>query len=102
MLSTGSPITLSTRPSVSLPTGTVTGSTQVLDAHAAHQTVGGLQSDGAHAALADVLRHLADDVDRIRYVEALAGNADRGPDDGNLPFGEFDVHGRSGHLDHFS
>ena len=64
--STGSPITFSTRPSVSLPTGTLTGRAQAVGLHAAHQAVGGLQRDGAHAALADVLRHLDDDVDGRR------------------------------------
>ena len=66
ILSTGWPMTLSTRPSVSLPTGTMIGLAQALGLHAAHQAVGGLQRDGAHAAFADVLRHLADDVDRRR------------------------------------
>ena len=75
---------------------------QALGLHAAHQTVGRLQRDGAHAALADVLRHFADDVDGVRHVEAFAGDADRRADDGNLPLGKLDVHGRSGHLDHFS
>ncbi len=75
---------------------------QALGFHAAHQTVGGLQRDGAHAALADVLRHFANDVDRVGNVEAFAGDADRRADDGNLPFGKLHVDGRSGHLDHFS
>ena len=34
--------------------------------HAAHQAFGGLQRDGAHAAFADVLLRLADDIDRLR------------------------------------
>ena len=38
----------------------------------------------------------------IGHVEALAGDANRGADDGNLPLRKLDVHGRSGHLDHFS
>ena len=58
--------TLSTRPSVSLPTGTVIGRAQADGLHAAHQPVGGLQRDGAHAAFADVLLHFADDVDGLR------------------------------------
>ena len=75
---------------------------QALGVHAANQAVGRLQRDGAHAAFADVLRHFADDVDRVGHVETFAGDADRGADHGNLPFRKLDVHGRSGHLDHFS
>ena len=39
--------------------------------HAAHQAFGGLQRDGAHAALADVLLHFADDIDRLRARRSL-------------------------------
>ena len=35
------------------------GAAQADRLHAAHQAVGGLQRDGAHAAFADVLRHFA-------------------------------------------
>ena len=35
------------------------GPAQAHGLHAAHQAVGGLQRDGAHAAFADVLRHFA-------------------------------------------
>jgi hypothetical protein len=34
--------------------------------HAAHQALGGLQRDGAHAAFADMLLHFADDIDGLR------------------------------------
>ena len=48
--------------------------------HAAHQALGGLQRDGAHAAFADVLLRFADDVDGVGHVEAFAGDADGGVD----------------------
>ena len=70
--------------------------------HAAHQALGGLQRDGADAALADVLLHLADDIDGAGDRESLAGHADRGIHQRNLSFRKFAVHGRSGHLDHFA
>ena len=38
----------------------------------------------------------------LRDVEAFAGDADRGVDDGDLAFGELDVDGRAGHLNHFA
>ena len=44
---------------------------QALGLHAAHQSVGRLQRDGAHAALANVLRHFADDVDGVRHLVTL-------------------------------
>ncbi len=76
--------------------------TQVFNRHAANQAIGRLQSDGAHPTLADVLRHLADDVKPFRYDETLTGKAERRADDGNLAFGKFHVLVRSGHLNHFS
>ena len=70
--------------------------------HAAHQAFGGLQRDGADAALADVLLRFADDVDGIGHVEAFAGDADGRVDQRDLPFGKLAVHGRTGHLDHLA
>src|ERR1039457_3074768 len=70
--------------------------------HAAHQAFGGLEGDGADASLGDMLLDFADDIDGIERVEAFAGNADGGVDEGDLPFGELAVHGRTGHLDHLA
>src|SRR5208282_876608 len=39
--------------------------------HAAHHAVGRLHGDAAHAALAEMLLHLENHVDRIRHVEAV-------------------------------
>ena len=102
MLSTGSPITFSTRPSVCLPTGTDIGPPRLDRLHAAHHAFGRLQRDRAHPALADVLRHFDNDVDRRRNVESFAGDADCGVDHGNLVFGELNVDGRSRDLDHLA
>ena len=102
MLSTGSPITFITRPSVCLPTGTDTGPPRLIGLHAAHHAFGGLQRDGAHAAFADVLRHFDNHVDGSRHVEAFAGDADGGVDDRDLVLRELNVDGRSGDLDHFA
>ena len=46
--------------------------------HAAHQAFRGLQRDGAHAPLADMLLDFAYDIDRLRHVEAFAHNANGG------------------------
>jgi hypothetical protein len=90
--SIGSPITLMMRPSVSGPTGTVIGSAGVDDLLAAHQAVGGVHGDGAHHALAQVLRHLEHQalavVGRFR---ARSGSA------GSSPV-ELNVHHRAHHL----
>jgi hypothetical protein len=71
------------------------GMAQADGLHAAHQALGGLQRDGAHAAFADVLLHFADDVDGVGGVESLAGHADGRVNQGNLPLGKFAVHSRS-------
>src|SRR5207237_780990 len=78
------------------------GLAQVGGLHAAHQAVGGRQRDGAHAALADVLCDLADDVDRVGDVESFAGNANCSTDYGNVSLGKLHVDGRSGHLNYFA
>ena len=61
--SIGSPSRLNTRPSVALPTGTVTGPPVSTHVHAADQAVGAAQRDAADAAAAEVLLHLAGEVD---------------------------------------
>src|SRR5690242_5131026 len=68
--------------------------------HAAHESIGGLHGDGAHAALADVLLCFADDVDRLRHVVALADDADRGVNFGDLAFGKLAVDGGAGDLNY--
>ena len=49
------------RPSVSLPTGTVIGPPVSVDLVAALEAVGGVHRDRAHAVVAEVLLHLADE-----------------------------------------
>ena len=63
--STGSPITFSTRPSVSVPTGTVIGPPVSIAFMPRTRPSVGFMRDAAHAAFAEVLRHLGDDVDRL-------------------------------------
>ena len=53
------------------------GATEVEGLHAAHHAFGGLHGDAAHAAFAELLFDLQDDVQRMRDVEAFAGNAQR-------------------------
>ena len=53
-LSIGSPSRLNTRPSVSLPTGTVTGPPVSTHVHPAAQAVGRAERDRAHASAAEV------------------------------------------------
>ena len=100
MLSTGSPITFSTRPSVWLPTGTSIGMAEAHGLHPAHHAVGGLQRDGAHAAFPNVLRDLDHDVDGRGHVEAFAGDTHGSVDDGDLSLGKLDVDGRTGDLNY--
>jgi len=78
------------------------GTAQADGLHAANQPFGRLQRDGANAPLADVLLGFANDIDGIGRIEALAGDADRRVDEGDLPFGKLAVHGRTGHLDHLA
>jgi hypothetical protein len=70
--------------------------------HAADQALGGLQRDSAHAAFADVLLHLANDIDGRGDIEALAGDADSRIDQGNLALGKLAVHRWAGYLDDFA
>ena len=71
---------------------------EILGLHAAHQSFGRLQRDGAHAAFADMLLDFADDVDRVGHVEAVTRDADRGVNRRNLSLREFAIHRRAGHL----
>ena len=61
--SIGSPSRLNTRPSVSMPTGTRHRAAGVDRVHAADEAVGGAEGDAADAAAAEVLLHLAGQVD---------------------------------------
>ena len=61
--SIGSPSRLKTRPSVSLPTGTCTGPPVSTTFMPRHQAVGRAQGDAADAVAAQVLLHLAGQVD---------------------------------------
>src|SRR5262245_43614251 len=54
--------------------------------HAADKSLGRLQSDHTHPSFTDVLRDFTDDVDRRRYIETLAGDANRRANDGDLSF----------------
>ena len=75
------------------------GTTERDRLHTANQTFGRLHGDGTDAALADVLRGLANDVDGFRDVEAFADDANGGVDFRNLSFGELTVDSRSSNLD---
>ena len=95
--SIGSPSRLKTRPSVSLPTGTVHRRAGVDDVHAADQAVGRAEGDAADAVAAEVLLHLAGQVDR----DALVLGVDRQGvvDLGQVPFVELGVERRADDLD---
>ena len=60
-LSTGSPRTFHTRPSVTFPTGTEIGSPVSSDVDAARQAVGRVHGDRAHPVVAEVLLDLRDE-----------------------------------------
>jgi peptide chain release factor 1 len=60
--------------------------------HPANQTLGGLERDGTHAALTDMLRHFADEVDRRFGLKAVADDTDSRVDERHLAFGELNVH----------
>ena len=87
---------LNTRPSVALPTGTVTGLAGVDALLAADQTVGAAQGDAADAAAAQVLLHFAGEVDLHALVlgDDLHGVVDRR----QAVFGELDVERRADDL----
>ena len=73
---------------------------QIVCLHAAHQPVGRLQRDGAHAAFANVLRHFGRDIDLIRHIVAFARDVDRVVDLGHVALGKLDFNGGTGHLHH--
>jgi hypothetical protein len=59
--------------------------------HAANETFGGLESDGADAAFAEVLSDFDDDVDGIRRLETFTGDANGVVNIGQLTLFEEDV-----------
>ena len=102
MLSTGSPITFSTRPSVSLPTGTVTGWPRLIAFMPRTRP-----SVGCSAMVRTRPSPMCCATSQIMsigvgHVEAFAGDADRGVDERDLPFGKLNVDGGPGDLDHFA
>ena len=60
-MSSGSPITLNTWPSTPSPTGIVMPWPRLRTTVPRREAVGGLQADGPHAAVADLLRDLGGD-----------------------------------------
>src|SRR5487761_362029 len=92
-LSTGSPRTFSTRPSVPRPTGTE------MPAPVSTAFIR-LQRHRAHAAFAEMLLHLGDDVDRLIHFEAFAGDAHGVIDERQVALLELHVHHRPDHLHH--
>ena len=97
--STGSPSTLSTRPSVCGPTGTVIGPPVSMRLHAALHAVGRLHRDGAHAVLAEVLLDLDDDVDRPGAARPSRLDAHGVVDRRQVAVRELDVDDRADDLD---
>ena len=71
--STGSPITFMMRPSVAFADGHGDAVAGVAHLQAAHQAVGRVHGDGAHGVLAEVLRHLEDEVPRL-VVDGRVGD----------------------------
>src|ERR1700739_35572 len=67
------------------------GSALVDGFHPTHHAVGGFHGDAAHAAFAEVLLHLEDDLDRGGHSEAVADNFDGLVDRGQVSLGELDV-----------
>ena len=100
--STGSPITLRTRPRVSFPTGTDTGAPEAFRFHSADEAFCRLERDGAHAAFADVLRNFYDEIDRSGDVKTFAGYADGGKDWRDLALRELNVDSGTRNLDHLA
>ena len=68
--------------------------------HAAHHAFGGLHGHGAHAAFAQVLLHLGDDVDGLGDVEAFADDAHGVVDLRQVMLGKLHVHHRPDDLHH--
>ena len=87
---------MKTRPSVSLPTGTLTGPPVSTDLHAADQAVGRAQGHATDAVAAEVLLDLAGQVD----LDPLLLGVDRQGvvDLGQVPLVELGVEGRADHL----
>ena len=82
--------------------GHADGAAEVDGLHAADHAVGGFHGHGAHAALAQVLLHLEDDVDGRGDLEALAGDAQRLIDGRHGGFFKLNVYGGAGDLNDFA
>ncbi len=82
--------------------GHADGAAEVDRLHAANHAVGGFHGDGAHAAFAEVLLHLEDDVDRRGNVEAVADDAQRLVDGRHRRFFKLHVDGGTGDLNYFA
>ncbi len=82
--------------------GHADGAAEVDGLHAADHAVGGFHGDGAHAALAQVLLHLEDDVDGRGDLEAVADDAQRLIDGRHGGFFKLNVYGGAGDLNNFA
>ncbi len=91
-LSMGSPSRLNTRPSVGLPTGTVTGPPVSTTFHAADHAFGVAQGDAAYTATAKVLLHFASEVNFCAFHVGI--DFDGVINGWKMVFGKFDVEGR--------
>ena len=102
ILSTGSPITFSTRPSVSLPTGTVTGAPRLSAFMPRTRPSVGCSAmvrtrPSPMCCATSTMMSIG-----VGNIEAFAGDADGGVDRRDLALGELNVDGGSRDLDHFA
>src|SRR3954466_5063038 len=70
--------------------------------HAAHHAVCGLHSDAAHPAFTNVLLHFQNDVDRLRDVETVTGDANGFVNRWQRSRAELHIHRRTGDLNYLT
>src|SRR5580692_2384184 len=70
--------------------------------HAAHHALGCFHGDATHAAFAQMLLHLNDDIDWEGNCEAIAHNAKRLINRGHVGFCKLHVHCRASDLNYVS
>ena len=98
ILSTGSPITLMTRPKAPFPTGIDTGPPSSSAGMPRTIPSVGWRAIVAHAAFTEVLLYFDDDIDRSRYLEPFARDVQRLVDRRLLAFLKLHVDCRTDHL----
>ena len=95
-------MTFITRPECRLAHGHGDRSAQVIDLHAAHHAIRGLHRHAFHAAFAQVLFDLRDDVNGLRNIKAFGSDPHGVVDGGKMAAFKRHHHHRADDFHHFA